>query len=142
MASAWKPIEIWLVSTSESSSLPYAPRFPPPLCLPQDGWRANEGGRFRASACLDAARTVTTYRNGAEVPSDWRGAYVHFRQASPGEELTVTHPLIQFEQHVVLGMEGHDTGEFCLRWLGNACLEMTPRGKYLPMYAGSRREHA
>ena len=51
-------------------------------------------------------KQVKAYRDGTEVPPDWRSAYIRFANATEGEELTVTYPLLQFEQQVTLGEPG------------------------------------
>ena len=48
-------------------------------------------------------KQVRAYRDGTEVPPDWRGAHLRFANATEDEELTITYPHLQFEQQVTLG---------------------------------------
>ena len=113
---------------------------------------------FRVPAWV-ARGTVKTYRNINEVSPDWHKEYIRFQLAKKDEELTITYPLIKFEQQVILGgrpasyeqwlnksnevslkLDERDrvwiksSSKYILRWLGNTCFDVSPKSKYLPMY--------
>jgi hypothetical protein len=46
-----------------------------------------------------APKQVRAFINGQAIPVDWQGGYVRFL-GQPGDELTITYPLISFTQHV------------------------------------------
>ncbi len=75
---------------------------------------------------------VRAFRDSAEVASVWKGDYLVFERAAPGQELTIAWPLISFKQTVTAG-----GGQFTYEWLGNTVLSVDPPGKDLPLFRRS-----
>jgi hypothetical protein len=79
---------------------------------------------------------VRAYRDGAGVAPIWKGEYVVFENAAPGQELTVAYPLIRFKQTVSVAGE-----KFVYEWLGNAVIGIDPPGEGLPLFTRSERKN-
>jgi hypothetical protein len=73
---------------------------------------------------------VTAWRNAHR--SDrvvWRGDYVMFASARKGEELTVTYPLVTFDQKL------HRAGkDYTFHWKGNALTGLDPKNDVWPLF--------
>lgn len=69
------------------------------------------------------------WRGGKKASLAWKGDYVQFASVQPGEELTVTYPLIGFVQKMKRG--GTD---YTIRWKGNAVTEVSPKGRVWPLF--------
>jgi hypothetical protein len=72
---------------------------------------------------------VKAYRERKAVPVTWAGSYVVFEGLATHEHLTVTYPLRLWEVRET--MQGVDYTE---RWRGNTIVDITPPGKWIPMY--------
>ena len=73
---------------------------------------------------------VSAWRNGRK--SDrvvWTGDYVTFASARKGEELTVTYPLVKFDQE--LRRAGRDS---TVHWKGNAVTGIEPMDDVWPLF--------
>jgi len=77
---------------------------------------------------------VNAFRGRAKVEPVWKGEYVMFRKVEPGQELTITWPLIRFTQTVSVG-----GGKYTYEWLGNTVIGVDPPGKGLPLFTPSTR---
>ncbi|MBM3498973.1 MAG: hypothetical protein FJX74_09920 [Armatimonadetes bacterium] len=73
---------------------------------------------------------VKTYLDGEPIPAAWKGDHVLFARAKPGQELTITYPLVDVTQ--VLHVADHD---YTYRWLGNTVLSVEPKNEWLPIFA-------
>ncbi len=72
---------------------------------------------------------VRAYRNKITVPFKWEGSYVVFDHVESAEQLTVTFPLRLWEiKETIQGVE------YTERWRGNTIVDITPPGKWIPMY--------
>ncbi len=109
-------------------------------------WAAAE----RHSASCEPAG-VKAYRGAREVPVEWRRDYVAFKGAAPGEELTITYPLIRFRQKAEVGVGEYtmdwdgvrfvfrptsepQVDEYLVDWLGNTVTGLEPRAPVLPIF--------
>jgi hypothetical protein len=72
---------------------------------------------------------VRAYRERQAVPVKWRDSYVVFEELKTGEHLTVTYPVRLLE--VREKMQGV---EYTERWRGNTIVDISPTGKWIPMY--------
>ncbi len=72
---------------------------------------------------------VEAFVGQKSVPIEWDGNYVVFDQLKGGEQLTVTHPLRIAE--VTESIQGISYTE---RWRGNTIVDITPSGKWIPMF--------
>jgi len=75
-------------------------------------------------------KAVRAYVDGKEVPPVWVGAYLKFAAVTPGKELTLTYPLVEFSQHVTIAGT-----PYTYHWMGNTVLGVAPRGAILPLFA-------
>jgi hypothetical protein len=87
-------------------------------------------------ASHEAVRTFVGTRRIAPV---WSGNYVRF-DARPGEELTITYPLVGFT-HEVEGLWPSATPQLHIsfQWLGNTVVGATPAPKRTPLFARTGR---
>ena len=72
---------------------------------------------------------VKAFRERKAMEVKWAGSYVVFEGLAKGEQLTVTYPLRLWE--VKETMQGVEYAE---RWRGNTIVDITPPGKWIPMY--------
>jgi hypothetical protein len=79
-----------------------------------------------------AARSeVKAFRGEKEVPAVWSGDYIKFANASKGENLTITYPVITFRQTVQVA-----GGTYTYRWVGNTVVGVEPIAPELPLFSG------
>lgn len=73
---------------------------------------------------------VLAWRNGQKMSRiAWTGDYVTFASARKGEELTVTYPLVTFDQKL------HRAGkDYTFHWKGNALTVVEPKDDVLPLF--------
>jgi hypothetical protein len=73
---------------------------------------------------------VSAWRNGRKSSRvTWTGDYVTFAAARKGEELTVTYPLIKFDQQL------HRAGrDYTFHWKGNAVTGIEPMDGVWPLF--------
>ncbi|MHB1455504.1 MAG: beta-L-arabinofuranosidase domain-containing protein [Armatimonadota bacterium] len=83
---------------------------------------------------------VHAFVNAKPVPVEWSGAYVKFA-AKPGDELTITYPLLKFTQQVE-GLWKSTTApdlKMTYKWLGNMVVGVTPAASKWPLFLGHPR---
>ncbi len=88
-------------------------------------------------------RDIRLLRDGKEINDiQWDGpalAYVRVANVKSGETLTLAYPIVQFRQ-IWGNWPSQPTLKLTISWAGNSVLEMTPRGKGLPIdFTNSRR---
>ena len=71
-------------------------------------------------------------RNPVKV--SWSGEYVGFDSVKAEQQLTVTYPLRIAEIKETPG--SLDGREYTQKWRGNTIVDITPRGKLIPMFHG------
>jgi hypothetical protein len=72
---------------------------------------------------------VKAYVNKHPVKVHWDGEYVSFARTKSGQQLTVTYPVRMAEvREPVQGVE------YTEKWRGNTIVDISPPGKYIPMY--------
>jgi hypothetical protein len=79
---------------------------------------------------------VKAYRERKSTEVKWASPYVVFEGPAKAEHLTVTYPLRLSE--VTEKMQGV---EYTERWRGNTIVDITPPGKWIPMYQRPELEH-
>ena len=74
---------------------------------------------------------VSAWRNGRKSDSVvWTGDYVTFDSARKGEELTVTYPLVKFDQQF------HRAGkDYTVHWNGNTVTGIEPMDEVWPLFS-------
>ena len=72
------------------------------------------------------------YVDKQSVPVLWQGAYVVFEGVKAGQQLTVTYPLRIAEVKEVI--KGVDFVEYTEKWRGNTIVDISPAGKWIPMF--------
>ena len=82
---------------------------------------------------------VRAFVNGQAIPVDWQGGYVRF-SGRPGDELTLTYPLITFTQQVSgLWQDCRPDLTMTFHWLGNMVLSAEPAATHTPLFLGKPR---
>jgi hypothetical protein len=75
---------------------------------------------------------VKLYVNRIPVTTQWDGDYVVFTRTKRGEYLTVTYPLrVAIIKETVGSLAGI---EYTERWRGNTIVDISPGGKWIPMF--------
>jgi hypothetical protein len=80
----------------------------------------------------DAVRVA---RGGVEGKAEWSGdglAYIRFANVKPGERLTVSYSLVDFQQ-IWGNWPSRPDLKLTISWRGNSVVDMQPRGKGLPI---------
>ena len=72
------------------------------------------------------------YIDKRAVPVEWQGEYVVFNKVKPAQQLTVTYPLRVAEVKEVI--KGVDFVEYTEKWRGNTIVDISPPGKWVPMF--------
>jgi len=73
---------------------------------------------------------VKAYRETREIEPRWKGDYIAFEDASPGEGLTITFPVPSFRQRVkVLDQP------YTYDWIGNTVVNVAPPAANFPLFA-------
>ncbi len=86
-----------------------------------------------------AARAqVNAFVDCRPVAVEWSGDYVKFR-ARRGQELTITYPVIGFEQTITTLLPAAPNLNVTFAWCGNMILSSTPRAERTPLFTGSPR---
>lgn len=89
-----------------------------------------ERGAFYLRVPGFAPRNETmAWRNGKKIQATWAGDCVVFRSARKGEELSVTYPLVKFDQQ--MKRAGVD---YTIHWKGNEVTGLDPKGKVWPLF--------
>ncbi|MCL5098640.1 MAG: glycoside hydrolase family 127 protein, partial [Candidatus Omnitrophica bacterium] len=73
------------------------------------------------------------------VPVVWSGSYVRFNEVSPGDELTITYPLIGFTHEVQGIWKVKPDLKVTYRWLGNMVQSVDPPPTKTPLFLGKPR---
>jgi hypothetical protein len=86
-----------------------------------------------------ASRTeVRAFRGTNRVPVNWVGHYVRF-QAEPGDDLTITYPLLEFTHQVAGLWKGRPNLQLAYQWRGNMVTSVDPPAKGTPLFTGRPR---
>jgi hypothetical protein len=72
---------------------------------------------------------VKAYVDGQPVEPTWKRDHLLFAKARPGQELTITYPLVEATQ--ILHVADQD---YTYRWLGNTVLSVEPKNEWLPIF--------
>jgi hypothetical protein len=82
---------------------------------------------------------VRAFVNAKSIPVKWTNGYVRFN-AKPGDELTITYPLIRFTQHIT-GLWPQTAPELKLTfdWLGNMVTSVNPPANNTALFTGRPR---
>jgi hypothetical protein len=72
------------------------------------------------------------------VPVIWSGSYVRFGNIKPGDELTITYPLIAFTHEVKVWKSKPDL-KVTYKWLGNMVVSVDPPPAKTPFFLGKPR---
>lgn len=82
---------------------------------------------------------VHAFVNAKPVPVKWSGAYTRF-SAKPGDELTVTYPLISFSHQVAgLWKSCAPALDMTFKWRGNMVIGASSEGGKTPLFTGKPR---
>jgi hypothetical protein len=82
---------------------------------------------------------VQAFINAQPIPTTWSGGYVYFF-AQPGDELTITYPLLAFTHRVSgLWKSCAPDLEMTFGWLGNMVVEALPHPENTPLFTGKPR---
>ncbi len=83
---------------------------------------------------------VRAFVGAKPVPVTWSGAYVEFRNAKPGDELTIAYPLIRFT-HETRGLWPQTAPDLrvTFEWLGNMVTAANPPAAKTPLFTGRPR---
>jgi hypothetical protein len=92
----------------------------PPQWAPRDGVRAFDGTN--------------------SVPVKWSGAYVRFNKVRPGQEITITYPVLGFTQDVNGLWKEYPKLNMTFEWLGNSVIGSTPAAESTPLFSGKPRQ--
>jgi len=77
---------------------------------------------------------VRAYRDSKRVEAVWKGDYVGFKNATVGEELTITYPILRFKQTVEVAGK-----TYTYDWLGNTVMRVEPPGEGLALFSNAPR---
>ncbi len=82
---------------------------------------------------------VRAFVGTSSVPAKWSGDYVAF-DAKPGEEITITYPLVEFT-HQVSGIWANCAPSLVMtfNWRGNMVTGASPAGGATPLFTGKPR---
>jgi hypothetical protein len=84
---------------------------------------------------------VSTFINARKIPVVWSGDYVCFNVVKPGDELTITYPLVQFTQ-IPTGPwkeKMKPVVELAFDWVGNTIVSSSPPPEGTPLFTGRPR---
>ncbi len=83
---------------------------------------------------------VRAFVGAKAAPVKWSGAYVRFEAVKPGEELTITYPLIGFTHEAGGQWKKRAPGvKLTFQWLGNMVTAADPPAKHTPLFTGRPR---
>jgi hypothetical protein len=82
---------------------------------------------------------VRTFIGQKPVPVMWQGGYVVFERVHRGQRLTVTYPLRLARIKETVG--SLDGTEYTERWRGNTIVDISPPGKWIPLFQRPELEH-
>ena len=84
---------------------------------------------------------VRAFIGAREIPTVWSGAYIRFDGSKPGDELTVTYPLVRFS-HTPDGVwkgKMQPVVDLTFDWVGNTIVGSTPPPGGKPLFTGAPR---
>ncbi len=82
---------------------------------------------------------VRVFVNGASKEVAWQGSYVRL-PSRPGDELTITYPLLRFTQHARgLWPDSRPDLSLTFHWLGNMVVSTEPAPTLTPLFLGAPR---
>jgi len=77
--------------------------------------------------------------NGKGIIPKWKRSYIRVSGVKPGDVIRMDYMLPVFTQTVAIGCE-HSEELYKVHWIGNDIEEVTPHGKYLPIFNKSRQK--
>ena len=87
-----------------------------------------------------APRTqVRAFVGNQTIPVNWSGSYVRFDNVHPGDELTITYPLVGFSHEVGGLWSTAPQLQMKFQWLGNMVTSVDPPAKNTPLFGGKPR---
>ena len=78
---------------------------------------------------------VRAFIGTKSVPVDWAGDYVRI-PAKPGDELTISYPLIEFTHQTSGLWKGRPNLQLTYKWRGNMVMSVDPPAKATPLFTG------
>jgi hypothetical protein len=81
---------------------------------------------------------VRAFVDSKPIPVEWSGAYVVFA-AQPGQELTITYPLVSFQQQVGPQLAAYPDLLVTYQWTGNMVMDVAPQATSTRIYTGKPR---
>ena len=82
---------------------------------------------------------VRAFVGTRSVPVKWSGAYVRFDKVAPGDEVTITYPLISFSHEVEGLSKRYPKVKMKFQWLGNSVVSCDPPSDRTPLFNGKPR---
>ncbi|MEI6179070.1 MAG: hypothetical protein WCS43_19420, partial [Verrucomicrobiota bacterium] len=85
--------------------------------------------------------SVRAFVGDKEIPVVWSGAYIRFDGNKPGDELTITYPLMRSD-HTPAGVwksKMKPVVELTFTWIGNTIVSSAPRPEGKPLFTGVTR---
>ena len=84
----------------------------------------------------DQVRAFVGTRN---IPVKWSGDYVSFNKVKPGDELTITYPLVSFSHEVKGIWKNYPNLKMTFQWLGNRVVGCDPPAELTPLFSDTPR---
>ncbi len=82
---------------------------------------------------------VRAFVGAKSVPVKWSGAYVRFDKVAPGDEVTITYPLIGFSHEVAGLWKEYPKMKMTFEWLGNSVISSDPPSAATALFGGKPR---
>jgi len=82
---------------------------------------------------------VRAFVGARSVPVKWSGAYVRFDKVAPGDEVTITYPLIGFSHEVEGLWRKYPKLKMTFHWLGNSVVSCDPPSAATALFSGKPR---
>lgn len=82
---------------------------------------------------------VRAFVGSKSVPVKWSGSYVQFDDVAPGDELTITYPLIEFTHEVSGIWPSKPDLTVMYQWRGNMVTSVMPPPTETPLFLGHPR---
>ena len=82
---------------------------------------------------------VRAFVGNRAIPIQWSGAHVRFDGVNPGDEVTITYPLLSFTQDVEGLWEKAPNLKMKFVWLGNMVVSSDPAPTGTPLFTGKPR---
>jgi len=100
---------------------------------------AVKGPFFLRAPHWASPREVRAFLGTKQIPVSWSGDYVGF-DAKPGDELTITYPLVKFTHRVEgLWKQSVPNLRVTFHWLGNMVVGSDPPAHGTPLFTGKPR---